>query len=69
VLEGQARDAVVDDPRIPVILADGTGDDTLTDQAHRSTDLTALVTADRGLQNRLPGAVHVLSPSAVLAWL
>jgi 8-oxo-dGTP diphosphatase len=69
VLEGQARDAVVDDPRIPVILADGSGDDTLTDQAHRSTDLTALVTADRGLQNRLPGAVHVLSPSAVLAWL
>ena len=69
VLEGRARGAVVDDPRIPVIVADGSGDDTLAEQARLGGDLTALVTADRGLRDRLPESVQVLTPSAVLGWL
>ncbi|AJW42556.1 mutator protein MutT3 (7,8-dihydro-8-oxoguanine-triphosphatase) [Rhodococcus sp. B7740] len=69
VLEGRARDAVVDDPRTRTILADGSGDDTLAEQAHIDGDLTALVTADRGLRDRLPESVQVLTPSAVLGWL
>ena len=69
VLEGRARGAVVDDPRIPVIVADGSGDDTLAEQARLGGDLTALVTADRGLRDRLPASVQVLTPSAVLGWL
>ncbi|WP_042938449.1 NUDIX hydrolase [Rhodococcus sp. AW25M09] len=69
VLEGQARDAVVDDPRIPVIVADGSGDDTLVDHAHLAGGLTAMVTADRGLRDRLPESVQVLTPSVVLGWL
>lgn len=69
VLEGEARSAVVDDPRTPTILADGSGDDTLADQARLDGDLTALVTADRGLRNRLPDSVQVLTPSTVLGWL
>ncbi len=69
VLEGEARSAVVDDPRTPTILADGSGDDTLADQARLDGDLTALVTADRGLRDRLPDSVQVLTPSTVLGWL
>ncbi|MGV8872713.1 MAG: NUDIX hydrolase [Rhodococcus sp. (in: high G+C Gram-positive bacteria)] len=69
VLEGRAREAVVTDPRIPVIVADGSGDDTLVDQAHLDGGLTAMVTADRGLRDRLPESVQVLTPSAVLGWL
>ncbi|MDV6262855.1 NUDIX hydrolase [Rhodococcoides yunnanense] len=69
VLEGQARGAVVNDPRTRTILADGSGDDTLADQAQLDGDLTALVTADRGLRDRLPESVQVLTPSTVLGWL
>ncbi|OZF35697.1 NTP pyrophosphohydrolase [Rhodococcus sp. 14-2483-1-1] len=69
VLEGEARDAVVNDPRTRTILANGSGDDTLADQACLDGDLTALVTADRGLRDRLPDSVQVLTPSTVLGWL
>lgn len=69
VLEGEARAAVFQDERIPVIHAQGSGDDELARRAHDGDTLTALVTADRGLQQRLPTDVHVLSPSAVLNWL
>lgn len=69
VLEGQARGATVDDPRVPLIVAPGSGDDTLAEQARAAGHLTALVTADRGLRQRLPDAVQVLTPSTVLAWL
>ncbi|QII02655.1 NUDIX hydrolase [Rhodococcoides fascians A21d2] len=69
VLEGEARDAVVNDPRTRTILANGSGDDTLADQARLDGDLTALVTADRGLRDRLPDSVQVLTPSTVLGWL
>ncbi|QII04945.1 NUDIX hydrolase [Rhodococcoides fascians A25f] len=69
VLEGEARGAVVNDPRTRTILANGSGDDTLADQARLDGDLTALVTADRGLRDRLPDSVQVLTPSTVLGWL
>ncbi|OZE80498.1 NTP pyrophosphohydrolase [Rhodococcus sp. 15-649-2-2] len=69
VLEGEARDAVVNDPRTRTILANASGDDTLADQARLDGDLTALVTADRGLRDRLPDSVQVLTPSTVLGWL
>lgn len=69
VLEGDARAARFDDARVPVIHASGSGDDELARRAHDGSALTALVTADRGLKERLPTAVQVLPPSTVLAWL
>ncbi|MFZ2527204.1 MAG: NUDIX hydrolase [Rhodococcus sp. (in: high G+C Gram-positive bacteria)] len=73
VLEGQARDAVVDDARIPVHAAAGSGDDELARLAGATATLesavTVVVTADRGLRQRLPGSVVALSPSTVLDWL
>lgn len=69
VLEGRAREAQVHDQRIAVIVADGSGDDTLAERAGRDSGLTALVTADRGLRDRLPESVQVLTPTTVLAWL
>ncbi|WP_072803970.1 NUDIX hydrolase [Rhodococcoides yunnanense] len=69
VLEGEARAAVFDDARVPVIHAPGSGDDELARRAEAAVSLTALVTADRGLQQRLPESVHVLAPSTVLSWL
>ncbi|AYJ51185.1 NUDIX hydrolase [Rhodococcus sp. P1Y] len=69
VLEGDARAAQFEDTRIPVFHAAGSGDDELARRAHDGDALTALVTADRGLRQRLPTAVQVLSPSTVLAWL
>lgn len=69
VLEGEARAAQFEDIRVPVIHAAGSGDDELASQAQASTTLTALVTADRGLQQRIPTSVQVLSPSTVLGWL
>ena len=79
VLEGQAVDAVAVDARVPVHVASGSGDDTLADarsaRSHSATltevvaELTAVVTADRGLQARLPESVLRLAPSTVLSWL
>ncbi|NIL78908.1 NUDIX domain-containing protein [Rhodococcus sp. B10] len=69
VLEGEARNAAFDDARVPVIHAPGSGDDELARRAETADSLTALVTADRGLRQRVPTTVHVLAPSTVLAWL
>ena len=79
VLEGQAVDAVAVDARVPVHVASGSGDDALAELAsarsHSATltevvaELTAVVTADRGLQARLPESVLRLAPSTVLSWL
>lgn len=69
VLEGEARTALFEDDRVPVIHASGSGDDELARRAHDGGSLTALVTADRGLQQRLPTDVQVLPPSTVLGWL
>ncbi|WP_338886599.1 NUDIX hydrolase [Rhodococcus sovatensis] len=69
VLEGEARAAQFEDVRIPIFHASASGDDELARRAHEGSALTALVTADRGLRERLPTTVHVLSPSTVLGWL
>lgn len=69
VLEGRARTAV--DPSVPgleVVLAPGEGDDTIVDVAVRAVEALAgraavvVVTADRGLRERLPGAAVTVGP-------
>jgi len=74
VLEGHARDATIDDVRIPVHSAAGSGDDELARLASTATavvdpGVTVVVTADRGLRARLPEGTIAMSPSAVLGWL
>lgn len=71
VLEGQARGAQIDDTRIPVHAAEGSGDDELARLAMTTLvpEVTVVVTADRGLRGRLPDDTVALSPSAVLSWL
>ena len=74
VLEGQARDATIDDVRIPVHTATGSGDDELARLAATTAtavdpEVTVVVTADRGLRARLPEGTIAMSPSAVLSWL
>lgn len=74
VLEGAARAATTDDARIPVHTADGSGDDELARLAASTAtavdpSVTVVVTADRGLRDRLPDDAVALPPSAVLAWL
>ncbi|MFC4604854.1 NUDIX hydrolase [Rhodococcus kronopolitis] len=81
VLEGQASEVADTDARVPVYVASGSGDDALAALAGAGvpaggavlagvdTHLTAVVTADRGLRERLPETVLRLSPSTVLGWL
>ncbi|MFE3292680.1 NUDIX domain-containing protein [Rhodococcus sp. NPDC059234] len=79
VLEGQAVAVSDVDARVPVHVASGSGDDALallasgrsasTTLTGLAGELTAVVTADRGLRDRLPESVLRLSPSAVLDWL
>ena len=72
VLEGQARGAVdagCGDARVPVHTAAGSGDDELARLAAHTGPLTVVVTADRGLRDRLPESVLTLSPSTVWSWL
>lgn len=74
VLEGQARTALVDDARIPVHTAEGSGDDELARLAAYPVTavdpvVTVVVTADRGLRERLPQDAVAVSPSTVLGWL
>ncbi|MEU5842331.1 NUDIX hydrolase [Rhodococcus sp. NPDC047139] len=74
VLEGQARGATIDDVRIPVHTANGSGDDELARLAETTATaldpgVTVVVTADRGLRARLPEGTIAMSPSDVLSWL
>ena len=69
VVEGRARD--VDAPSgVRLVRADGSGDDALVavaaDLADGDDDLL-VVTADRGLRDRLPGAARVTGPGWLLA--
>lgn len=69
VLEGQARTAG-DEEGIEVLRAEGSGDDLIAQvAAERSGPALVVVTADRGLQARLPASAQVLSPGRVLEWL
>lgn len=78
VLEGSASVVAECDARVPVHIADDSGDDTLVLLAESSVratvvgtlgEVTAVVTADRGLRARLPESVLRLTPSTVLSWL
>lgn len=71
VVEGRARD-VPDVAGLTVLRAAGGGDDAVVGAvrellAGRAAPL--VVTADRGLRERLPGEVAVLGPAAVRGWL
>jgi hypothetical protein len=65
VLEGKARDARVPHGVVPVRAA-GSGDDALVSYVEQATTQAAgalvVVTADRGLRQRLPQAVQVFGP-------
>ena len=71
VLEGAARSAPVP-AGVEVVLATGSGDDELVAQVApggaRDVGLTVLVTADRGLRERVPHVV-ALGPGVLLGWL
>ena len=71
VVEGAAR-AVPDVAGVRLVRADGSGDDALAAEA---ADLVAhgrtvvVVTADRGLRDRLPAGARAVGPGALLAFL
>ena len=69
VLEGQARN-VPAPPGICIVRAEGSGDDALAavaaDLVDGDDDLL-VVTADRGLRDRLPAAARVTGPGWLLA--
>ena len=71
VVEGQARD-VGAPPGLRLVRAPGSGDDALTataaDLADGDDDLL-VVTADRGLRDRLPSTARVTGPGWLLAAL
>lgn len=79
VLEGQAAEVEGVHARVPVHVAAGSGDDALALLAGGvsgaatltgiADGVTAVVTADRGLRDRLPDTVLRLAPSTVLSWL
>ena len=78
VLEGRARAAAISSvPGLEVVLAPGEGDDTIVDVAVRAlaalgvdphagagtgAPAVVVVTADRGLRQRLPAAVRSVGP-------
>ena len=69
VVEGKGRAAGGRDA-IDVVRAPGSGDDTIAETASGMWDgPIAVVTADRGLQARLPAGAVVLAPRRVLGWL
>lgn len=67
VVEGRAC-GVVDVPGVEVVRAPGSGDDEVVAQVARrvTTGPVTVVTADRGLQARLPETADVMSPSELL---
>ena len=69
VVEGRAR-AVPGPDGVGLVRAPGSGDDALVDYAaeHAGEDLL-VVTADRGLRERLPGGVAVAGPGWLLGEL
>ncbi len=68
VVEGQARDVAAPDG-VAVVRARGSGDDALVEEAgRRAAEGSALlvVTADRGVRERLPAGVLVGGPGRLL---
>jgi hypothetical protein len=68
VIEGRAR-AAADPDGVTVVRAEGSGDDALADLAARPPAPVLVVTADRGLRNRLPAGTAIAGPGWLLAQL
>ena len=69
VLEGAARAGAAEgtDDRVEVVHAKGSGDDTLAAIAAAATELVVLVSADRGLGNRVRAAgAEIVGPTWLL---
>jgi hypothetical protein len=69
VVEGRARDVPAPDG-VRVVRAEGSGDDTLAALAREladGDDDLLVVTADRGLRDRLPATARVTGPGWLLA--
>ncbi|MGU3437869.1 NUDIX hydrolase [Actinomycetes bacterium M1A6_2h] len=65
VLEGDAVTAVSNDPALTTVVAPHGGDDTVVELASRAVGPTLVVTADKGLRERLPDGVDAVGPSAL----
>lgn len=66
VLEGRARDAAPPadlPPQVRVVRAVGHGDDEIVARALAAAPPVVVVTADRGLRDRLPDGVVAVGPS------
>jgi len=71
VVEGQARDVAAPDG-VEALRAPGSGDDALAEEAARRAAEVApllVVTADRGLRDRLPADVAIAGPGWLLRQL
>jgi hypothetical protein len=68
VVEGRARDVPAPDG-VQVVRATGSGDDALVRYATEQGGPLLVVTADRGLRDRLPDGVAVAGPGWLLAEL
>ena len=68
VVEGRARDVPAPDG-VDVVRATGSGDDALVRFAAGRVGPLLVVTADRGLRDRLPAGVEVRGPGWLLAEL
>jgi hypothetical protein len=71
VVEGQAKD-VAAPAGVTVVRARGSGDDALAEEADRRTaegQVLRVVTADRGLRERLPAGTAVSGPGWLLQQL
>lgn len=72
VLEGRARDAVPPQElpaAVQVVRAGGYGDDEIVARAGTAPPPVVVVTADRGLRERLPAGVVTVGPSWLRALL
>ncbi|WP_149361937.1 NUDIX hydrolase [Lolliginicoccus suaedae] len=73
VLEGQARgtgDAAIQPAGITFHRAPGSGDDHIVELAREEAPLrTVVITADRGLKERLPDDAAAWGPKRLLGWL
>jgi hypothetical protein len=65
VVEGQAR-AVPEVPGVRLVRAAGSGDDALVATVHELIGPVVVVTADRGLRERLPAGTAVHGPGWLL---
>jgi hypothetical protein len=69
VVEGKAR-GISDAPGVRVVSAPGAGDDTIVELVERLGGQATVVTADRGLRERVTAlGATVVGPSTLRGWL